>query len=568
MMRRFQIFVSMVVVAAGLSAQEPAAAANPPIASSAPRFSISGAVVDSVTGAPLGHTVVAIAPVTKRDDFHTVITDQDGRFVFADLARNKYTLSAQRRGYLSQSFEQHDQYSTSIAVGPDLESTGLTFRLRPEATVRGKITDDHGDPVANAQVVLFRFGANETGQGVNMRRQSNTDDEGSFHFAHVPPGKFYIVVSAQPWYTQGLASNFLVRNRASNDNARQQTPAQTIIGPDGRSPWDMAFPLTFYSGGTDFAAATPIILEPGSRFIADMALQPVPALHISLKYPEGAEPGRNRFTQVSQSVAGDFTISIPAATTFLDRSIGYVSGLAPGSYTVDLMTQSQTAGNETKTTHAVRTLDLSGDMELAAEEASNSVPVTGMASLDNGTGQPSRGIIQLRNRKTREVVSTQISAKGEFEWRNGIQPGSYDVIVTNLPDSFVKGIAATGALTSGRTITIKASAPVKLAVMLTQGVGRIEGTALRDGKPMAGAMIVLVPEDAANNAPLFRRDQSDSDGTFTLASVLPGKYTVLAIENGWELEWANPTVLKPYLAAGEVVNVSANSKYQVKVKVQ
>src|SRR5258708_17922191 len=157
MMGLLEVFVSMVVVAAGLSAKEPAAAANPPIASSAARFSISGAVVDSVTGAPLGHTVVAIAPVTRRDDFHTVITDQDGRFVFADLARNKYTLSAQRRGYLSQPFEQHDQYSTSIAVRPDLQSTGLLFRLRPEASVRVKITDHHGDPVSNAEALLFPF---------------------------------------------------------------------------------------------------------------------------------------------------------------------------------------------------------------------------------------------------------------------------------------------------------------------------------------------------------------------------------------------------------------------------
>src|SRR5258708_31988957 len=111
-----------------------------------------------------------------------------------------------------------------------------------------------------------------------------------------------------------------------------------------------------------------------------------------------------------------------AATTCLDRSIGYVSGLAPGSYTVDLMTQSQTAGNETKTTHAVRTLDLSGDMELAAEEASNSVPVTGMPSLDNATAQPSRGTIPLRNRTTRELASTQISATPEFGSRNRTHP--------------------------------------------------------------------------------------------------------------------------------------------------
>ena len=38
-----------------------------------------------------------------------------------------------------------------------------------------------------------------------------------------------------------------------------------------------------------------------------------------------------------------------------------------------------------------------------------------------------------------------------------------------------------------------------------------------DGKPLAGAMILLVPEDAEMNLPKFRRDQSDSDGTFTAA---------------------------------------------------
>ena len=47
-----------------------------------------------------------------------------------------------------------------------------------------------------------------------------------------------------------------------------------------------------------------------------------------------------------------------------------------------------------------------------------------------------------------------------------------------------------------------------------------------------------------------RRDQSDSDGTFTLANILPGKYVLMAIENGWDLEWMNPSVLKPYRERG------------------
>jgi len=294
-------------------------------------------------------------------------------------------------------------------------------------------------------------------------------------------------------------------------------------------------------------------------------LQPVPTIHLALKSSSPVEPGKGRYATVTQMVAGDFSVSIPVNTTSVDQNTLVISGLAPGSYKLDVLTQAATAS---EMNHSTRMIDVSGDAELSAEEGSSSVQVTGVASFDNNASLPARGFIQLRNRKTRETVSAQISAKGEFEWKARVQPGSYDVSVTNIPDIFVKCIAATGASSSGHTITIKGSAPVKLAVMLTQGVGRIEGTAIRDGKPVAGAMIVLVPDDAANNAPLFRRDQSDSDGTFTLASVLPGKYTVLAIENGWELEWANPAVLKSYFPAGEVVNVIANGKYLAKVKVQ
>jgi hypothetical protein len=81
-------------------------------------------------------------------------------------------------------------------------------------------------------------------------------------------------------------------------------------------------------------------------------------------------------------------------------------------------------------------------------------------------------------------------------------------------------------------------------------------------------MIVLVPADPVHNQVLFRRDQSDSDGTFKLAAVVPGKYTVLAIENGWDLEWMNADVLKNYMARGVAIQALQNGKYDVKVTVQ
>ena len=76
----------------------------------------------------------------------------------------------------------------------------------------------------------------------------------------------------------------------------------------------------------------------------------------------------------------------------------------------------------------------------------------------------------------------------------------------------------------------------------------------------------MVPADPVNNASLFRRDQSDSDGTFELSTVMPGAYTLLAIENGWELEWANPAVLESYLPQGQPVQMEAGSRLKINIK--
>ena len=47
-----------------------------------------------------------------------------------------------------------------------------------------------------------------------------------------------------------------------------------------------------------------------------------------------------------------------------------------------------------------------------------------------------------------------------------------------------------------------------------------------------------------------------------------GQILVVAIENGWELEWFTPGVFEKYLAGGETVQVAANANIEVKVKAQ
>ena len=68
-------------------------------------------------------------------------------------------------------------------------------------------------------------------------------------------------------------------------------------------------------------------------------------------------------------------------------------------------------------------------------------------------------------------------------------------------------------------------------------------------------MVVLVPKNPDGNRDLFRRDQSDLDGTFNLQNVVPGSYTVLAIENRWDLDWSQPGVIAAYVNRGRTIEV-------------
>jgi hypothetical protein len=58
---------------------------------------------------------------------------------------------------------------------------------------------------------------------------------------------------------------------------------------------------------------------------------------------------------------------------------------------------------------------------------------------------------------------------------------------------------------------------------------------------------------------LTRRDQSDSDGSFSLRDVVPGQYIVVAIEDGWELDWARPNAMGRYLPGVIPVTVTDSS---------
>jgi len=70
-------------------------------------------------------------------------------------------------------------------------------------------------------------------------------------------------------------------------------------------------------------------------------------------------------------------------------------------------------------------------------------------------------------------------------------------------------------------------------------------------------MVALVPRgmEARTHLERIRWDQSGLDGTFTVKNILPGKYTLFAVEDAWGTTWLKEGVLDKYLAHGQELTI-------------
>jgi hypothetical protein len=554
----------VVFFAIGLSAQTQPADSTP----AAQHYRIAGVVVNALTGQPLPAVAVAIAPTTPQGSSEVsqdAVTGNDGHFAFTGLGRGKYELMATARGFALQSFEQHDAYSSAIAVGPDLDSDHLVFRLQPDASIEGQVIDENSDPVQNALVHLYEKRIADWQQRTSLMNQGQTDDQGRFRMGHLASGTYYLAVSARPWYAQNDRS---ASPKSSNPDAQARAAQEAAA-------LDVTYPLTFYPDSPDSAGASPIVLRPGEHAIADVVMHAVPALHLrihtgSTSSGPGFATASAAFPRVSQRIFEGYLdpVSNAPVSSTEPGVLQIIMGLAPGHYVIE-MPSSNAANDKASNRGWYREVDLFGDMDLNAGDAPSFITVSGSVIFE-GTGTvPGTPGIQLLNPTTGENFTASISGKGQFEFSGDeVRPGRYNVTLGSSGRGFFfSKLSATGARIVGRTLDAPAGSSVRIVGVVAHGLGQVDGFALHDGQPFAGAMVVLVPQDPANNTPLFRRDQSDSDGSFTLPNVVPGRYTVIAIANRWDLEWGNPAVLQPYLKLGEDVQVTGDGKLQVKVEV-
>jgi hypothetical protein len=316
-------------------------------------------------------------------------------------------------------------------------------------------------------------------------------------------------------------------------------------GAHEQSVLEVAYPITYFDSTIDENAATPVTLEWGNRVQADINMHAVPAVRFTVPLSNWPR-GRPRLV-LQQKVFGN-TVASQNSEIADGSTTGTweVPGLAPGNYDVEL-------GNPPRRL----TVNATSEVDLDPNAGTPMLGVAGTLVMAGGGPLPDDIALVLASEEGDPPVQTSAS-KGRFEM-NAVPSGTW-TLAAGSPKQTLAVVATSvgGAVTAGNRITVR-DRPVQVTVTLSSSQTRVQGFAKKNGKGLSGAMIVLVPNERSAYPALVRRDQSDSDGSFSLNDVPAGQYTVVAIEDGWKLDWQRRAVIEPYLRSGVPVTVVAQA---------
>jgi len=516
-----------------LRAQVPSAGQQAPST-----YTISGTVVSATTGTPLAQTRVTLTDTNNSRNVASLLTGEDGRFAFRRLGPGKYSLQGSRRGYLTSGYQQHEQFWSAIVTGEELETQNLVLRLMPAAVLSGKVLDETGEPVRGAEVKLYMEQRANGMTRVMPAGNTPTNDLGVFEFFSLSPGKYFAAVSAKPWYAVHPPS---------------APPGSTVSAPVlVDKPLDVAYPSTYYGGTTSSDDASPILIKGGDREEIEISLAPVESLHLLFHVPEEGQQQGFQAPVLEKRVFDSLDYVPIQGVNPVSPGVMELTGVPAGKYTVRIPAAQ---GQAAKFTEA----DIRNDgQELETNKAELAASMKLTVELPNDEPAPSQLALALQDERDQIAAFNLVGADGRVAF-DDLAAGSYKIIAARTAEKAyaVGRILEENGQAVGPIVNVTEGAELQLRVTLIGGVASVQGIVKRGDKPASGIMVVLIPASPESQQDLFRRDQTDSDGSFSLPNIIPGTYKVAAIEDAWDFDWSQPSALARYAQNGQPVTISA-----------
>ncbi|MDR3734189.1 MAG: carboxypeptidase-like regulatory domain-containing protein [Acidobacteriaceae bacterium] len=514
-------------------------------------YRVAGHIVSAVDGHPLQRATVQLLNDKQQPEAYTV-ADEDGSFVFASVKAGLYLLQGSAHGYVSSLYEEHDGYSTGIVTGGGVDTESLVLNLTPESELSGRVTDEFGDPVRRANMALYRENISAGETRTTRVGGAQTDDLGEYEIGHLQPGRYYLSATATPWYA--------IHPQPAGQEPARPTNAIGVVDSINPSLLDVAYATTFYPDGTDSSAADAIPLSPGEQRSINLRMYAKPAVTVIL--PRGDVKGGFQF--LLRKVFDDLEpVSAPLRVSSTMPTEYAFTAVPPGEYVVKPVPSYP--GANARMVNLNLNAGGAADVEVKATDGQEMGNVKVLMRTSAGENQPSNLRFSLVSLVGHKEVWFDLNEKGEAEI-GGILPGDYSFQMTlGSPQHYVKSVSSGDQILPDKHVHVVAGETVPVTVVLGIASGKIRGFAKKDGRLASGAMLLLLRTEEIAHPEFFRLQQSDLDGSFWFSDIPPGKYTLLAIEDGWNLQWRLEGALSPYLTLGTSVIVPDSGATAIKL---
>jgi hypothetical protein len=525
------------------------------------RATVDGVVTKDPDGEPVKKVLVElIAENQSEAGNYTALTEPDGTFRIESIVPGRYRLFAEKTGFIDSDKNRGRSDGRLLALTGGQELKDLHLRLQAAAVVRGRVTDEDGDPLPNAEVSVLRPTFASGHRHWEQAGAERTNDLGEYRIAGLAAGKVYVSVSPPPDFKTLIEVGGSDQSR--NTGAQDKSPAT-------------AYQTLYYPGTTDRGQATPIELHSGDDFPVNFSMTPSPSL--SIRGNVVNLPPKTSATIMLQS--RDFSLIMNGAEMHKDGSF-LIRNVSPGNYTIVATVEGAPIPMTARQTLQLASTNVEG-LRLAPQPGAT---VRGHLHLENkGDRFDSTRLFLLLQpiggeEDANEIMTAQqftniahIAEDGSFVWTD-VPAGNYYVQLLGEIDAnedwFVKAVQAGGRDAQNSGITINGGT-VLLDLVAGNNGGLVDGLVV-DAKdePVSNAIVVAVPgPEMRKRLDHFRKTVTDQTGRFTLRGVRAGDYTLFAWESVDGEAFYDPEFLKSYEGQGTALRVNEGERKTMQVNV-
>ena len=469
----------------------------------------------SQTGEPLRKASVRLTPYgTSPPNGVSYIdtSDAKGNFVFEAVSPGRYTLSAQRTGYLMQNYGA--RIATNTYPGSVLTLTAgqvvkdLSLKLAPQGVILGRVIDTDGDPLPGAEIQLLRTFHSRGQRRVAPDRGVSTDDQGNFRLANLSPGSYYLAAQDTQLRIFGNTEGML----------------------PGRAPSRLTSVLTYYPDAVNAANALPLEIIPGSELQGiEIRIRREAVFSIRGIVIDSATGKPAAVPLVDARLKDSPQIGLGAGASPHSDGTFEIRNLLPGVYVIAAATSTTADLRTAREEVSITDSDVTGVKLTLAPGAA----MTGTVKLE-GDGPPLHPMVVLIGVNGTEGASnTQPKDDGTFEF-HGIAPGKYAALVDTLPDGvYLKSIRFGAQDVTHIALDFTAGVSGTLDFLLSRGAAEVLGTVKNNqGEAVSGALVTLWPKGLRPETVWTGPPQSSTDqnGDFRIAGLVPGEYYAIAWE--------------------------------------